>query len=470
MDANEIVNRMCRMELSAADKKAIGNARGFSSEDTATPEILASSILSDQGLAEVFSGLGRDEIVVLHLLKFLGEPVDVTAFESLSSKRGGWTATFTQQYGDLFKQVKNDLVRKGVLAFATDTSRSSKATKLEKQVFAFPPQMHPFLPSPFSSTAVFPGPGEFDEESIRKKLREIVSPTTEKDGGIYALSVKAGVLHMGKGEFGTDAFQKWQYWKWALGVNRMQDSFRMRKYYADPIDALKYAFSLLGPDEYLEPDELKTVFEVFCGEDKKLDFHEICRQGWETGCLARRRQKDKTWYRTAAAYLEIPEAPRHGDYIRALDKGDIAIDLEKIPLKCLETISRISLLRLEKDRLTASPDIARIGRVLSAIKDDPFVAWLAKTSDSYSEAFRTAENRRGGHIVHKNLMIAKIGDVGLKVALEKEFKGRDMLFLPGGFVAFPEISLRRVESIVAQKGFAVKTVESSDANIEAKKP
>ncbi len=470
MDAIEIVNQMCRMELSAADKKAIGDARGFSPEDTATPEILASSILSDRGVAEVFAGLGRDEIVVLHLLKFLEKPVDVTAFESLRDRRIGRTATFTQQYGELFKQVKNRLVRKGILAYATDASLYSKATKLEKQVFILLPQLHAFLPSPFSSTTVFPRPGEFNDESVRKKLREIVSSSPEKEGGIYALSVKAGVLRMGEGEFGADAFQKWQYWKWAVSVNRMQDSFRMRKSHADPIDALKYAFSLLAPDEYLEPDELKTVFDVFCEEDKKLDFHEICRQGWETGCLARQRQKDKTWYRPAVAYLEIPDVPRHGDYIAALDKGDIAIDLEKVPLKCLETVSRISLFRLENGTPTASPDIARIGRVLVEIKGDPFAAWLAKTSAAYGKAVRTAENRRGGHIVHNNLMIAKIGDVGLKVALEKDLKGQEMLFLPGGFVAFPQILLRWVESVVAQKGFAVKTVESSDTNIEAKKP
>ena len=195
---------------------------------------------------------------------------------------------------------------------------------------------------------------------------------------------------------------------------------------------------------------------MFCKEKSKSDAHEICEHGWKKGCLVRRKKEGKTWYRKADAYLEIPNDSRHADYLHTDDMGNFIVDLNQIPLKCLETVSRISLFRIEDGRLTASPDIARIGRIFEKIRDDPLIFWLAQTSGAFAKTLHTVTKRFGRHLVHRNLLIAKVKNVGLKVTLEKTFRDGKIIFLPGDFIAFPEKLLGQVENLVTNNGFAVK--------------
>ena len=112
------------------------------------------------------------------------------------------------------------------------------------------------------------------------------------------------------------------------------------------------------------------------------------------------------------------------------DAGDIRVDLETIPLMCLEIVSRIALFQLHDGCLTASPDIIRMGRIFHEIQKDPLTAWLTETAQAFRKAFQTVSAGWGKHLVHGNLMIAKVKNIGLKVTLEKSFKGETIIFLP----------------------------------------
>lgn len=460
METAEIVLRMFKMmELTATDRKAICTARGFSFADAGTSALLGNFFLSDIGLEAAFGGLERTEIIMLHFLKCMKNPVDVTPFERLTRKRSNWHSTFNQRYGDVFKTIKTRLIRSGVLAFTTDPSLVYKQTTLERRIFGFPVEFHAHLPAPFESPAVFPGSGEFNDALIRKKLNTLINlgPGSGEKTGEFALGLNQGVLQMGQRPFRLDAFQKWQYRQWSSCSKPSLDFAPVGDKHLSPMAVLKYAFSLPAPNEWIEPDELKVILNIFCTEKTKLDVCDVCGHGWKKGCLVRRRKEGKTWYRQAHAYLEIPDDPRHEDYLHADDRGDIIVDLKKIPLKCLAVVSWISLFRIENGRLIASPNIARIGRVLHEIRDDALIVWLAKTSEAFAKTLQTVKKRFGRHLVHRNLLIAKVKHLGLKVALEKEFEDGKVIFLPNDFIAFPEKLLGHVEGLVTKNGFALKS-------------
>jgi len=461
METAEIAARMCKMELTAADARAISKARGFSITDAVSPALLESLLISDMGLKTAFSSLNRKETILLHFLRCMKKPVDITVFERLTEKKSNWSRTFNQQYGDVFKQIKTSMIRNGVLVFSTDPSRSHKKTKLEQLVFAFPEELHSHLPSLFESLTVLSGQGDFNDRFVRAKLHQITDPVAANKKDPYEWDLKEGVLRMGKSEFKTGSFRLWQQQRWASFSVPNLDYAGHSGQYSSPMATLDYAFSLLKPDQWIEPDELKPIFEIFCTKGIKLDIHEVFHDGWEKACLIRQKTNGKAVYRPARAFLEMPEDPCYGDYLNVDDKGGIRVNLETIPLKCLETISLIALFQLDDGHLKAFPDIIRMGRILDEIQKDPLTAWLAETSSAFSKAFQTVSARWGRHLVHRNLMIAKVKNIGLKVTLEKSLKDETIIFLPGDFIAFPEALLSQIETLVTQNGFAVKTVEPS---------
>jgi hypothetical protein len=461
MKTSEIAEQMCRSELAAADIKAICNSRGFSLSNTGSPALLESLILSDVGLQSAFSSLDRKEIIMLHFLKCWNKPVDITVFERLTGKRSNWYGSFNQRYGDLFKRIKLNMIRKGLLVFSTDASLIFKKTKLERQVFGFPTQFHADLPPPFSSSAVLPGHGEHNAPFIRAKLNQLLQPVPRDETDPFAWSVNAGVLMMGEGEFETDTFRKWQHRQWAMSCSpSLLDEDRSNARLS-PLAALDYAFSTLGSDEWIEPVELEPIFRIFCREKTKLDARQIFRQGWEKACLVRQEKDGKRWYRPAPPFQDISGKPRYGDYLHVDDAGGINVNLETIPLNCLEAVSRISRFRIENGVLTAAPDIIRMGRMINEIREASLTKWLTETSTAFSQAFSTVAERWGRQLVHRNLLIAKVKNIGLKVSLEKTFKDGKIIFLPGDFIAFPESVRSQVETLVTQNGFAVKTIDQS---------
>ena len=458
METAEIVARMCKMELAAADTKAICKARGFSLADAASPGLLENLLISPVGLASAFNRLTRKETILLHFLKCMKKPVDITVFERLTEEKSDWSNTFNQRYGPVFKHIKTRLIRNGVLVFSTDPFLSHKKTKLEQLVFGFPQELHAHLPSPFESLTVLPGQGEFNDSFVRAKLHQLLDPVAASKKNAFEWDLKAGVLRMGESEFKTNAFRLWQQREWAFCTVPNLESAADLHHYFSPMATLNYAFSLLGPEQWVEPNELKPIFDIFCAKGIKLDVHEVFHRGWEKACLVRQTANGKTWYRPARAFLEAEEGPRYGDYLHVDDAGGIRVDLETIPLKHLEMVSRIALFQLHDGCLTASPDIIRMGRIFHEIQKDPLTAWLAETAEAFKKAFQTVSARWGKHLVHGNLVIAKVKNIGLKMTLEKSFKDEKILFLPSDFIAFPEALLSKVETLVAQNGFAVKTL------------
>ena len=73
------------------------------------------------------------------------------------------------------------------------------------------------------------------------------------------------------------------------------------------------------------------------------------------------------------------------------------------------------------------------------------------------------EQRWGKQIVHQDLFVAKVNDLGLKVQLERAFPNpKKVLFLPNDYIAFPRQMLTKVEKVVTEAGHVIRFVENND--------
>jgi hypothetical protein len=91
---------MYRTKLAAADIKAICRARGFSEKEAGASGILENFLLSDIGVADVLENLHHREILLLHLLRYLSNPVGIDVFERISDTPIPKYGSFTETYED----------------------------------------------------------------------------------------------------------------------------------------------------------------------------------------------------------------------------------------------------------------------------------------------------------------------------------------------------------------------------------
>lgn len=461
MDSSEIIKKMCHEELTQADIKAICKNRGFSLSEAGSPEILENFIVSDIGLDRAFAELSRKEIIALHLMKFMNKELSIDILRGLAIN-GKSYSSYNQRFGVTFKYAREKLIRKGLIAFCDRPSSYERMAKIERLVCILPPEFHKRLPGPFESPFQSDAPGELNETAIREKLKEILNPVSEETATRFTLNIEGGVLRMGKTEFKTDQFFNWRLNEWARAFKPSLETF-LRGDAVNPLSAVKYAFSLLKPDEWIAPDELALILQVFCSNwwNPDIDVAEICAQGWAKGVLIRRKFKGKPAYRWL---LDDPEMNQHSSFDSFLDTASskfVRVDLQTIPIEALDRISRISFFRTEHGELKIDPDPVRMGRNLEMIRNDTILSWLVEKSETFRRSFQTLEKRWGKQIVHTDLLIARINHAGLKAALEKSFSNADILFLPDDCIAFPKHMLERVEHIVVRNGFAIKTIQHS---------
>ena len=468
MNTSEIVAQMCRKELSTADIKGICKARGFSTKEAQNRKFLENFILSDQGVAKAMDTLTQEEIIVLHALKQKSRAVDVAFFDCIygpSNRSFSWSTTFTKKYKDVFKQVKQSLIRRGVLLFAEDTGAWSKNTKLERLIFLFPPEFQKLLPSPFEPVRDISGPENLNESVLRKKLLEITGGGSDLpviDEEKFRLNITGGELRIGKKAFKAEYMHKWQKAGWAGALAKQKaDKFRAEQFCLT--EAVSYALSLLSPEEWLANGQLKPVLKIFCHglhlDAVQQDPHKICHAGWMWGCLSRNTANDQTCYRMGENYPETGRDLPFTRYLLPGKKQDLIVDLETIPYKVLETLAGISNFKVIGSQLTAVPDMVRLGRVFNSICQEPLTNWLRDNVPCFGDAIKKVRARWGKQIIHQDLLVAKVRDLSLKVAIEKTFSDpAKLVFLPDDFIAFPRGLLGEIERLVTKSGFVVRTI------------
>ena len=136
------------------------------------------------------------------------------------------------------------------------------------------------------------------------------------------------------------------------------------------------------------------------------------------------------------------------------------MNLDVVPFEALETLVLISdqvPVRGRQPRLLVAPNLVKLGRTAEIVSALPLAEWLHKSSRAFHQAFETVRQRRGKTILHENLSVARVGDLSLRISLEKTLGGRIVL-LGEEFIAFPSEAFAEVKRLVAQMGHVVKKV------------
>jgi hypothetical protein len=107
--------------------------------------------------------------------------------------------------------------------------------------------------------------------------------------------------------------------------------------------------------------------------------------------------------------------------------------------------------------LLVTPNLVKLGRTADTVAAPVLADWLQKNAPAFHQALETVRQRRGKTILHENLSVARVGDLSLKVALEKALGSR-IVVLGEEFIAFPSGAVTEVKRLVAQMGHVVKEV------------
>jgi len=464
MDVAQMLHNMCHRFLSNADVKAICKSRGFSAREAASRALFENFYLSDLGIKEALDSLRQEEIALLHKLKFVAEPVAIPFFAIVYGEKGrSFYGTFTQRYREVLKQVKGSLVRKGVLLM-DEADDAVSQTRMERWRFQLPQQFERFLPSLITATRTLEGEGDIRSDVPRGKLMEIVgrkkaSPVDADKQ--YDLNLEDGVLRMGDREFRAGYLLEWQQAcaKAALSSRKKETRVRKTGYPVPPFKAVTALLGQLKKAEWVRPDELSLPLKIFCHAE--MNGEEICKAGWQWGYLVRQKVDGATCYRLAEQEVEADTAPQH--YLHPSTGQGLTVNLETVPFESLEYLVGISDLQLSASgsaHLDMLPNLVRIGRTFESSRDHPLTDWLRKHSPEFGKAFSTVERRWGKQVLHDNLLIARVNDLGLRVEIERTLSEKVVL-LSDDYIAFPHRLRKEIEKVVNRSGLVIKTVQEN---------
>jgi len=477
---------MCKNDLNDADVKAICKSRGFPAKEATSRDVFENFFISTIGIKEVLDSLTYEEVVFLHLLNKINTEVDVKYFRRLYGSSGSannyYYETYNQHYKETFKKLKNNLVRKGVLIIIEQEVHAyEKTTKMERLRFRFPPEFADFLP-PVVRTSKFKRAGNFKKNVLRDKLLEIIGgkqkPSPLPEQRSFTLSIKNGDLFSGNEKFKANHLLKWQRDCWHASINTEMkanigeiESIEIKRYklsqmnYRNMQDEIEnntieitlYALSQLKEYEWLAADSLAVMIKIFTGKMEDYPYEHICEAGWEWGCLVKVVVDGKAYYQLPEDPLKDTTSSSPGQYIQVEPDGTVTLDLANIPHTALEMLASVAILDIHDSGLRATASIIKIGNTLTTVRNGNIFAWLIKNSPGFRTTTEMAEMRWGKQVIHKNLMIARIKDLSLKVQIEKSYAGsRSFVSLPDDYIAFPDDFLPAIKKLVETSGHVIK--------------
>ncbi len=459
MNLTDMVQQMCRGVLSQADIKAICKIRSLPAAAADSHTLFETLFVTDSGLAAALQTLERNEVGALHLLLAIGKPVDVSFFRRVYPKLEGYAyGSFTQRYQKVLAKVKERLVRSGLLVMTLGHSWTKKS-QMERWQFVVPPSFAPHLPPLVESAAHFTGAGDGDwrRDVARHKLQTVVgrrsgAETTKED----RIEIVDGELRWGGQPFRAERLARWQKDGWLQDTAKAKTKqAEIKDPYALPVpEAMVHILGGLPPGSWADAEGLAAALEIFCGS--QADGKAALDSGYRWGCLARHEADGKTWYRTAPQLPATDVSPN--SYLDLTSDGQVTVDLDAVPFESLEQLVTISNLRAppgQRPVLLVTPNLVKLGRVADELLASPLLEWLQRHSPAFQQAIETRSQRRGKTLVHENLCVARVGDLGLKVAIEKAL-GERIVPLGDEYIAFAQGSLTDVKRVVSKSGHVVK--------------
>lgn len=462
-----MLETMC-LELSQADLKAIGQSRGFESETINSPELFKHLFFSEQGLRQALATLTETETLGLHLLSLLGEAVELDFFKRLypGLVPSGYARSFTESHKALFQKVKAQLIRRGILLFGAEPKGIQNHSVLERTRFVFPGEFIPLLPTPFQARQLDAATeGKCRREILRDKLAEILQLEFESSASPAGTErgrwrLENGELLLGGQPFRLNRLEDWQTAQFEAAV---PNTPKGQPKALQPVPLLLYALSRLQAEEWLDADALLPLWKLALPGAKTVEPRTVCEAGYEWGCLEKVEVEGVALYRLPRR--TDPEAGTQPEaHLNVQNSERVELQLQCAPLAALDRLCEISRLKTENGGLWAEPDFVKISHAPAETLANPLVGWLKLHHAGFRSVMERVEQRKGKLIVHENLLVARISDLGLKVMLEKNFAEPGKLVpLSSEFVAFPKGLLPELQSWMKKSGHVIKSTHADES-------
>jgi hypothetical protein len=454
VNQSEMLHQMIHEVLAETDIRAICKNRGLPNQAASSRSMLETLFLSDTGVAVAMNTLDRTEIALLHLLRSQDKPVDVTFFRRLNppQRKAGLYGTFSQHFQGVFSKVKDRLVREGILLLALGPESLTNKAKMERWQFALPVQFARHLP-PLVASRRLSGEGDWRSDVAREKLKTAIRPGADRETGKDRVEIVDDELCWGGQPFQSERLVQWQKLQWQVETAPAEHHKQADPYTLSPPEAVLRILADLEAGLWSDAAALAVPLEIFCGF--QVDAAMVCESGWRWGFLARQEVESRMWYRLAT--LAAADAPP--DRYLAVRGDEVSVDLDAVPLDALETLVRMSDQRPLPGGplLLVTPNLVKLGRTADTVAARPLADWLQTNAPAFHQALETVRQRRGKTILHENLSVARVGDLSLKVALEKALGSR-VVVLGEEFIAFPSGAVTEVKRLVVQMGHVVKEV------------
>jgi len=443
--------------LSATDLREICKKRGFPITNNMSKDTFKNFFLSTVGVEKAISQLSTEEIVFLSMLKN-GKEVNVAYF-SLLYKEYDEYGTFTQKYLNVYRSIKQNLVRTGILISYEKNSGYKKNSKLERMQFIFPSEFINYLPVPFikikESNVLL---SKEDDSVLRKKVGGIVNQklSSTKDN-IY---IENSTLKYQSTLFSVAALNKWRKDKLKKYIDKQRHSSKV--IYISALDKqgtinttqiLIDAFLKLNSNQCISADSLSPIFKFIYGDTHTVNLEEVLDQMLSLGFLSKVELDGKNHYHYSDSLKKNDILPE--DYL-SIEEENFIVNL-KIPYKALEQLAILCNFTINKKSLYVNLDFPRLVKKYSLLKEEPLLLWFKNSSKAIRDKINDVEKRYGKILLHSNLLLAKVSDFKLKAIFVKKYEGSNkMILLPNDYIAALQEERKNIEKIVLKSGLAVK--------------
>jgi len=456
---HQMLQKMVQEHLTKTDKRAICKIRGFGGAEMQTPALFQNTYQSDMGLEQAFNELTYQEHCFLHLLARQSSEVNIAFFTTLyPNDSRGYGETFTQQYKETFKRVRENLIRRGVLLWAE--MRYGKA-QLERYRFFLPQAVRQNLPALLPDSQKIKSQSSTSQDGFRHRLISMLKSRSKKQ----QLSLQNGQLLIGTTPFNLDTLKDWQDQNWnnSLLPKKSSPNYYSQydiEYIPDraPPDIIRYTLSQLSDSHWITPDKLKTYFDLHTFYSHYPSLDEIFDKGWQWGCLERVEKSGQYYYRLQE-FAKLDDV--NITYLSA-KKAYVVIDVEQVPYAALAYLMTIGDLSIERGQLAVKPNLVKLSSISPADRQHPLLQWLVTHAQYFAQAYEQVTNDWGKLLVHSNLLYAQVSDLSLRVTLEKIFNKGQVVFLPEGWMAFPIDLMSKIETVVHRNGHVIKGVSQND--------
>jgi hypothetical protein len=471
-DQEALARTMCHKHLSVRELKDICLYRKFPNppgkDKESLADFVAPRLLSPDGLREAMQSLDDLGKIILFVLSFVTEEPsieDLQPYVQSALQEGNRYIDAKSAFGILQTQ----LINRGLVLLRDETVASSrdsryarlKLQRIHKDEIGLPPfpvrieaistkpdgtildnfmkQALDFALLKKSAVAsISPGSRLFNwlcaHLSIDNAGRICLCTTPVVDADWLANKIYAHYLRVHGEEMKAERWQPDQTCIWTSHLLFTTEAGK-----GLTLSSLLSALTKLGCDP--QPGKL-SLFREFLDEGVRTGFLYASGRGENTVFGGIRPQMLATDFSPPLLSMEACS-------------GGVKLNVLESDLNSLFVLSQISRAHSTSGSLFLAPDIVRIGKSYATDARQPVWNDVRAISKDYARAFETVESRHGKLILHENISLLRIEDLGLRALIKQKFSDQ-IREIEDPYMALAQELKPELEAFIRKQGYSVR--------------